>query len=305
MKILVTGSTGLVGSALVPLLTGEGHEVVRLVRPSSPRVPPGSTLLWNPARGEIDRSGLEGFAAAVHLAGENIGEGRWNRERRDRIRRSREEGTRLLCDAFSGLSRPPRVLACASAIGYYGTRGEEILREESAPGKDFLAEVCRAWEGAAAGAAARGIRVVPLRFGVILSAAGGALAKVLPLFRLGLGGVVGSGSQYMSWISLEDAAGAIRHVLATESLSGPVNSVAPRPVTNREYTRTLAAVLRRPAIVPLPASLLRMALGEMADSLLLSSARVEPARLLATGYRFQHPDLETALRKILGRAKSA
>jgi hypothetical protein len=303
MRILVTGSTGLVGSALVPFFTGGGHQVTRLGR--SMTGAPASDLTWDPGAGRLDSAGLEGFDAVVHLAGENIGTGRWTAAKKDRIRRSRVEGTRLLCESLSRLTRPPRTLVCASAIGYYGSRGDEILKEESAPGKDFLAEVCRAWEKASAPAAAKGIRVVHLRFGVILSPRGGALTRMLLPFRLGAGGVIGSGSQHMSWISLDDAVGAVHHALDAEGLSGPVNAVAPKPVTNREFTRTLGTVLSRPTIFPVPAFAARLAFGEMADALLLSSARVEPARLLATGYRFRHPDLEAALRQMLGKTKEA
>ena len=299
MKILVSGSGGLVGSALVASLAGGGSEVVRLVR-SGPAVP-GAALPWDPGAGRIDSAGLEGFDGVVHLAGDNISSGRWNRAKKDRIRSSRVEGTRLLCETLSRLSRPPRALVCASAIGYYGSRGDEILREESAPGNDFLSEVCRAWEAAAEPAVRKGIRVVHLRFGVILSSSGGALARMLLPFRLGAGGVVGSGRQYMSWISLDDAVGALRHSLGTQALRGAANAVAPAPVTNREFTRILAAVLGRPALLRVPAFALRLAFGEMADALLLSSARVEPARLTATGYRFRHPDLETALRHLLAK----
>ena len=298
MKILVSGSAGLVGSALVPSLAGDGFEVVRLVRARTAAAP--GTIAWDPEGGWIDPGALEGFDGVVHLAGDNIASGRWSRAKKERIRRSRVEGTRLLSEALSRLSRPPRVLVCASAIGYYGSRGDEVLREESPPGNDFLAGVCREWEGAAEPAARRGIRAVHLRFGVILSATGGALARMLPPFRLGAGGIAGSGRQVLSWITLDDAVGAIRHALSTEALRGAVNAVAPGPVTNREFTRILGSVLRRPTLLPVPAFALRLAFGEMADALLLSSARVEPARLLAAGYRFRHPDLETALRHLLG-----
>jgi uncharacterized protein (TIGR01777 family) len=303
MKVLVTGSTGLVGSALVPFLTGGGHQMVRLRR-SAPEAP-GPDLPWDPERGRLEAPRLEGFDVVVHLAGESIAVGRWSPEKKARIRRSRVEGTRLLCEALSRLARPPRLLACASAIGYYGDRGDEVLREESPPGGGFLAEVCQAWEAAAQPAIQKGVRVVHLRFGVILSAAGGALAKMLLPFRLGMGGVLGSGRQYMSWITLEDAVGAIHHAIGTETLKGAINAVSPKPVTNLDYTRALGAALGRPTILPMPAFAARMAFGEMADALLLSSARVEPAKLLASGYRFRHPELASALRDILGEGSPA
>ncbi len=299
MKILVTGSSGLVGTALVRFLAAGGYDVVRLVR--SGTAAPGATLLWDPGAGLLDPAGLEGLDGVVHLAGDNISSGRWSRAKKERIRRSRVEGTRLLSETLSRLSRPPKTLVCASAIGYYGSRGSEILTEESAPGSGFLSEVCRDWEAAAEIAVGRGIRVVHLRFGVVLSASGGALARMLVPFRLGAGGVVGGGAQYISWISLDDAVGAILHSLATRALRGAVNAVTPAPVTNREFTRILGAVLGRPTLLPVPAFAVRLALGEMADALLLSSARVEPARLLATGYRFRHPDLEAALRHLLAK----
>jgi len=301
MNTLVTGSSGLVGSGLVPSLSADGHRVLRLVR-SAPG-PGESSAQWDPDRGRLDPACLEGLDAVVHLAGENIASGRWSARKKARIRDSRAGGTRLLCEALSRLSRPPRVLVCASAIGYYGDRGEEILREDSPPGKGFLAEVCQAWESAAEPAARKGIRVVHLRFGAVLSPAGGALAKMLPPFRLGVGGRLGDGRQYLSWVSIDDAVGAIRHALATDSLRGPVNGVAPEPITNQEFTRTLGKVLSRPTLFPMPAFAARLAFGEMADALLLSSSRVEPARLVASAYRFRHPALEPALRDLLHRIK--
>jgi uncharacterized protein (TIGR01777 family) len=235
----------------------------------------------------------------VNLAGDNIAAGRWTPEKKARIRDSRVQLTRQLAESLARLTPPPQVLVSASAIGFYGNRGDEVLREESLSGSDFLSSVCRDWEAATRPAAEAGIRVVCLRFGAILSAAGGALAKMLTPFRLGAGGVIGDGRQWMSWIALNDVLGAIRHALAADALRGPVNVVAPQPVTNREFTQMLGRVLGRPAILPLPAFAARLAFGEMADALLLSSQRVEPARLLASGYRFQFTELEGALRHLL------
>lgn len=300
MKVLVTGASGLVGSALVPLLTAGGHTVARLVR--SPPRPSVAEVQWNPETGIREIASLEGMDAVVHLAGENIAGGRWTAERKARIRDSRVTGTRTLCETLARLARPPKVLVSASAIGYYGDRGGEVLRETSAPGLGFLPEVCRAWEEATEPAAQKGIRVVLLRIGVVLSPAGGALAKMLFPFKLGAGGIIGSGQQYMSWIGLDDIIGAIHHTLMTDALQGPVNVVAPRPVTNRDFTKTLGRVLGRPTLFPLPAFAARLAFGEMADALLLASTRVEPARLMAANYAFRHPDLEGALRHLLGKA---
>lgn len=299
MKILVSGSSGFVGSALVPFLGTGGHQVVRLVRA---RPPEGvAAVVWDPARGVLDPTALEGFDSIIHLAGEGLVQGRWNADRKARIRDSRVVGTRLLAEAVSRLARPPLVFISASAVGYYGDRGDEVLRDDASPGHDYLADVCRAWEEAAGRAAGKGIRLVQHRFGVILSPRGGALRKMLPPFRLGVGGRLGNGRQYMSWITLDDVLGAIEHALQTAALQGPVNTVAPNPRTNAEFTRTLGRVLGRPALFPMPAFAARLAFGEVADALLLSSQRVAPARLLATGYRFRHPDLEPALRVLLGR----
>jgi len=255
--------------------------------------------LWDPERGEIDAAALEGLDAVVHLAGENIASGRWTAEKRRRIRESRVAGTKLLVRALAGLDRPPAVLVCASAVGFYGDCGARIVDETAPCGAGFLAGLCRDWEEAASAASEAGIRVVRLRIGLVLSAAGGALKKMLPLFRLGLGGRIGHGRQSMSWIALDDLVSLILHCIDEESLAGPVNAVAPGAVTNREFTAALARVLRRPALLPAPAFLLRLALGGMAEELLLSSTRAVPAKALASGFTFRHPAVEEALRAVL------
>ena len=297
MRISVTGSSGLIGSALVRLLAAERHEVGRVVRSTAPE----GARRWDPGAGHVDAAAVNGVDAVVHLAGDNIAAGRWSAARKARIRVSRERGTRVVAEAVAGADPRPQALLCASATGFYGDSGEETLAESSAPGRGFLAEVSRAWEDACAPARDRGVRVVNLRFGIVLSPAGGALAKMLLPFRLGAGGVFGTGRQWWSWVSLDDAVGAIRHALATPALAGPVNVVAPNPVTNAEFTRTLGRVLARPTLFPVPAPLARLALGEMADALLLASARIVPQRLQETGYVFRHPELEGALRHLLGR----
>ena len=299
MRVLLSGSSGLVGSALIPALVSGGHEVVCLVR-SQPR-DEASEVRWDPQAGEIDGAGLKGVDAAVHLAGESIAAGRWTAARKDRILESRVRGTRLLAEALAGLEQRPAVLVSASAVGYYGDRGEETLTEESDSGSAFLSEVCRQWEAATGPAAEAGIRVVNLRSGVVLSTVGGALPRLLTPFRLGVGGTLGSGKQFMSWIAIDDVVGAILHVLTTETLRGPVNAVAPQARTNREFTKTLGRVLQRPTLLPMPAFAARLAFGQMADELLLCSQRAEPAKLVASGYKFRFPELEGALRHLLGK----
>lgn len=296
MKILISGSHGLVGAALIKSLEPEGHEIFRLVRhaPNS-----RSEIEWSPDRYSIALARIEGFDAVVHLAGESIAEGRWTDEKKKRIRESRVKGTKLLGDALANLSNPPRTLLSASAIGYYGNRGDEVLTEASTPGDGFLPEVCVEWEKATALATEKGIRVVNTRFGVVLDAHGGALAKMLPPFRMGIGGRIGDGKQWMSWIALDDAVGGIKFALTNETLNGPVNFVAPNPVTNSEFTRTLGKALSRPTLFPIPAFGVRLAFGEMADALLLSSQKVAPSRLLATGYQFQYSILGDALRRAI------
>lgn len=298
MRIAITGATGLIGSALTRRLAAEGHAVTVVTR----RGGRAGSVLWDPAAGRIDAAGLEGHDAVIHLAGESVA-GLWTRARRARIRESRVHGTALLAGALAGLERPPRALLCASAVGYYGPRPpEEVVDERSAAGEGFLAEVARAWEAAASPAAAAGIRVASMRFGIVLSGEGGALAPMLPPFRLGLGGRMGSGRQIWTWIAIDDLCRAVSHLLAAESLSGPVNFVAPETPTNAEFTRVLARVLRRPALAPVPAFALRLVLGEMAEAMLLTGACVVPRRLLESGFAFRYPDLEGALRKVLGRA---
>jgi uncharacterized protein (TIGR01777 family) len=295
--VAVTGASGLLGSALVPALTSAGHRVTRLVR----RHPRADEIRWDPAAGMIDAGPLEGIQAVVHLAGENIG-ARWTAARKRRIRESRVGGTQLLSRTLAGLRQPSRVLISASAVGIYGSRGDELLTESSAlpsPPGDFLAQLGREWEEATQPAASAGVRVVPLRFGIVLAPSGGVLARMLPPFRLGLGGPFGDGRQWMSWVSIEDVVGAILHALSTEELAGPVNATAPQPVTNRVFATTLGRVLHRPAILPLPSIAIKIALGEMGSVALLGSQRVVPPRLLRSGYRFRHPELEGALRAVL------
>ena len=296
-NIAVTGASGLVGSTLMPMLTTGGHGVTRLVQKTAG----DAEVSWDPKGNAFDASSLDGVDAVVHLAGENIAGGRWTPRLKAEIRDSRVDGTRLLCEKIAEMKTPPKVLVCASAIGFYGDRGDEVMDEESASGSGFLADVVTQWEAATQPARDAGIRVVNLRFGMILSPKDGALAKMLLPFKLGGGGRVGSGLQYWSWISIDDAAGAIHHALVTDSLSGPVNAVAPNSVTNAEFTNTLGCVLNRPTIVPMPAFAARLALGEMADELLLASIRVEPNRLIESGYEFRQPTLENALRHLLGR----
>lgn len=300
MKILVTGSTGLIGRALISLLATKGQTIVRMTR-TRPREE-RSAVYWNPSQGMIDSASIEGIDAAVHLAGENIGAKRWTKQRKAEIRDSRLMGTRLLSETLAKLRCPPKVMVSGSAMGYYGNRGDELLTEESSPGRGFLSELCREWEVATEPAGQAGIRVVHLRTGFVLSPKGGGLARMLLPFRLGLGGRIGDGSQFMSWISIDDLTASIHHALLTETLSGPVNAVAPQAATNREFTRMLGSVLGRPTLFPVPAIVARLALGELADELLLASTRVSPMKLLRTGFQFLHPELEAALRHVLGRA---
>ncbi len=296
MKLLISGSHGLVGKALVKSLEAAGHEIFRLVRHAPG---PDSEIEWSPDRYSIALARLEGFDAVINLAGESIASGRWDEEKKRKIRESRVKGTKLLSDALANLARPPKTLISASAIGYYGNRGDELLTETSPPGDDFLAGVCVEWENSTAHAAEKGIRVVNTRFGIILDSEGGALAKMLTPFRMGVGGKIGSGKQWMSWIALDDVVGAIDHALVSETVKGPVNFVAPNPVRNAGFTKTLGRVLSRPTIFPIPAFGARLVFGEMGDALLLSSQRVEPVRLKEAAYQFDYPQLEGALSHVL------
>ena len=299
MKVLVTGASGLVGSALMRALGEAGHEAVALVR-RAPR-PGAPELQWDPT-GAIDASRFSGADAVVHLAGENVGAGRWTAGRKARILNSRVQGTQTVAAAMASAKPRPRVLVSASANGIYGDTGDIVVTEAAPPGSTFLAEVGRQWENATRAASDGGIRVVNLRFGMVLSGEGGALPRMLPPFRMGLGGRIGSGRQWMSWITLDDAVALILHALTNESLRGPVNAVAPVPVTNAEFTRALGAVLHRPAIFPVPAFAARAAFGQMADELLLASNRAVPQAALAGGFRFRYPEIQAALEHALKRA---
>jgi uncharacterized protein (TIGR01777 family) len=295
MKLLVSGASGLIGSAFVAVASAAGHQIRRLARQQIK----DNSIYWDPARGVLDGGAVEGVDAVVHLAGESIAAGRWTAAQKARIRDSRVQGTTLLAGALAKANRPPGVLVSASAVGYYGNRGDEILREDSPPGSDFLADVCKQWEASTRAASSAGIRVVHLRTGVVLAKNGGALPKMAFPFKVGVGGRIGSGRQYMSWIDLEDEVNAILHCIQTVEVRGAVNAVSTSPVTNADFTKVLGRVLSRPTLFPLPATAARLMLGEMADALLLSSQRVEPARLTATGFQFRHRDLEETLRAIL------
>ena len=294
MRILVSGSHGLVGKALISSLSSDGHEIVRLVR-GKPKS--ATEIEWHPNQEKLDAASLEGIDAVVHLAGESIASGRWTDEKKRAIRDSRVKGTALLSEALAQLSRPPAVFISASAIGYYGNRGDELLTETSAPGNDFLAGVCVEWENATIPAIEKGIRTVHARFGIILDAKEGALGKMLTPFHMGIGGRVGDGKQWMSWIDIDDVVNGLKSLLTNSSVNGPVNFVAPNPVTNAEFTKTLGRALSKPTIFPIPAFGVRLAFGEMGDALLLSSQRVKPGVL----QHFAYPTLDSALRHILGR----
>jgi uncharacterized protein (TIGR01777 family) len=299
MRILVSGSTGFLGTALVETLEGQGHSIARLVRPGTSQKSAAGvrteSVSWDPVAGKFDAAGAEGVDALIHLAGASIAGGRWNASRKKLLRTSRIDATRHLVEALAKLQRPPRMIVAASAIGYYGNRGDEPLTEASAPGNDFLAGLCQEWEAETARAAGFGARVVNLRFGIILAAHGGALPRMAMPFRFGAGGRLGDGRQWMSWLTLRETISIIQFALATSGLTGPVNAVAPNPVRNSEFTAVLAKTLHRPALFPAPAFALRLALGEMADALLLISQMVVPSKLADSGYPFLQPSLVSAL----------
>jgi uncharacterized protein len=298
MLVAITGSTGMIGSALVSSLVADGHEVLRFTRSPSPR--PGAAH-WDPAGGTIDSEALSKADAVVHLAGRNIAALHWTPKIKREILDSRTHGTGLLAETMAGLPDGPRVLVTASGINFYGDRGDEVLTETSPGGRGFLAEVCRQWEGAADPARAAGIRTVHVRTGFVQTPRGGVLPKLLPLFRVGLGGRFGSGRQWWSWVTLDDVVGTYRHALTASAASGPLNATAPNPVTNAQFTATLAKVLGRPALLPVPSFGPKLLLGELADELLFASIRVHPAATESSGYSFQHPILEPALRHLLTR----
>ncbi|MBZ5662230.1 MAG: TIGR01777 family oxidoreductase [Acidobacteriia bacterium] len=303
MRILVSGSTGFLGTAAIEALEHDGHTIARLMRPQTSRhkTPGGAeqAVAWDPVAGTFDAAAAEGADALVHLAGASIADGRWNVSRKNLLRTSRIDATRHLMGALGKLQRPPRVIVGASAVGYYGSRGDETLGETSAPGNDFLAALCQEWERETARGAEFGARVVGLRFGIILAAHGGALPQMMTPIKLGVGGRLGTGRQWMSWVTLEETVRVVQFALANAGLTGPVNVVAPNPVQNSEFTRVLARTLHRPALFPAPAFALRLALGEMADGLLLSSQKVTPAKLVNAGFQFLQPELAGALGKVL------
>jgi uncharacterized protein len=293
MRVLISGGSGMIGSALTDSLRADGVEVNHLVRRKE-KTSPGD-VLWNPTTATVDVPAMEGYDAVVHLSGASVAQGRWTSARKLVLRSSRVDTTRVLVDSLARLNQKPSVFVCASATGYYGSRGDEILTESSGNGSDLLGLICRAWEGEAARAMVSGIRTVITRFGIILSSKGGALPAMVAPFDFGVGGRLGSGKQWMSWITLEDVVAIIRAAIAEKSWAGPLNVVAPSPIQNADFTQVLASVLHRPAFFAVPAFALRIALGEMADALLLSSQRVQPAKLQAAGYRFRQENLEAAL----------
>jgi uncharacterized protein (TIGR01777 family) len=299
-KIAITGSRGLIGSTLIRELPQRGYSVTPIVRSVPVEHDQNNFILWNIEKREIQSERLENHDVVIHLAGASIADKRWTESYKNEILASRINSTTFLCQTLAKMPKPPRLLICASAIGYYGLhKPEEIIDENSARGWDFLSEVCVEWEAATKLAAHAGIRVVNLRFGMVLSDQGGGLGKMLPIFKLGLGGVLSSGKQMVSWISLDEIPQIVEHLIQNKSISGPVNAVSPQPVSNKEFTKVLGHVLKRPTILPVPGTALRLAFGPMADTLLLGGAKVLPKKLLDSGYKFHYPDLNSALEKIL------
>lgn len=299
-RILVSGSSGLVGSALVASLKSAGAHVARLTRPKSAQSGgDDERIAWDPSQ-PVSPETVSGFDAVVHLAGESI-VGRWTESKKVRIRDSRIPATTNLARALAQAKNKPEIFLSASAIGYYGNRGDELLIEESSFGTGFAANLARDWEIASTAASAAGIRTVQMRIGIVMGNAGGALPKMLPAFKMGIGGRLGDGRQWMSWVDVNDVVGAIHHLLRSDLLQGPVNLVSPKPVTNADFTRILGKVLSRPTILPMPAFAARLAFGQMADELLLASQRVEPAKLISSGYPFRFGNLEASLRNLLGK----
>lgn len=299
-RILVSGGSGPIGAALIPTLKASGAHITRLARPGRAQtVPDEENIPWDPEQ-PLAADALSGFDAVIHLAGESI-VGRWSEDKKKKIRDSRVVGTRNIAQALAQAKDKANIFICSSAIGYYGDRADELLKEESAPGVGFLPEVCREWEAATRPAADAGIQTVQIRTGVVLSSKGGALAKMLTPFKMGVGGKIGSGKQWMSWIDAEDMVGAIHHILKSDLLHGPLNMVAPKPVTNEEFTKTLASVLSRPAILPMPAFAVKLLFGEMGETVLLGSQRVEPSQLISSGYPFRFRTLRASLENILSR----
>ncbi|MFN2576856.1 MAG: TIGR01777 family oxidoreductase [Pyrinomonadaceae bacterium] len=296
MKIAIAGSSGLVGSALIPILQSDGNQITRLVRAS----PKAGEIEWHPNQDALSAGKFEGLDVIINLAGESIAAGRWTDEQKRKIHDSRVNGTHLLSEALAKMNARPKTFICASATGFYGDRDEEILDEQSESGSGFLAGVCREWEQATEPASKAGVRVVNLRFGPILAREGGMLSKLLTPFKMGMGGRVGSGKQYISWIALEDAVSAIKLAIDTQTIHGPLNVVSPRPVTNEEFTKTLGHVLNRPTALAMPAFAVRLAFGEMADEMLLASQKVMPKKLTSAGFEFRYPDLEGAMKKYVG-----
>ena len=299
-KVVISGSSGLLGTALSSYLIKKGFTLLRLVRrPEAAE----NEIFWNPLTGEIDSQKLEGTDAAINFSGRNIGLGRWTKKRKKEIFESRVNSTRLLAETLSKLKDPPHSFISASAIGYYGDSGAEFMNEGAEPGTGFLPDLCVHWEEATKPAMKAGLRVVQMRSGVVLTADGGALAQMLPPFKMGVGGKLGNGKQYFSWIDIDDYVRAVYHLMTSDSIQSPVNVASPEPVTNSEFTAVLARVLRRPAFIPIPGFVLKLLFGQVAEEILLSSSRVIPQILLGSGFEFKYPDLENALRKCLNKPK--